>query len=139
MCCLPRTDFNELITWVRRDNNVVADIGSKRARLQGPYCELEDIHLEPYIFGVWDGAYGDDIAGCAAAVYTSKHGPCGQVDESMCTVLRIGIRCSARSAPQAEAITLLLLTRSITNLLNGNDLVDVFQTAPASTWMSILF
>ena len=138
MRSLPRTDFEEFITWVRRSNNVVADMGSKRARLHGPYCELERTHLEPYIVGVWDGAYGDGIAGCAAAVYTSKAAPCGQISDSMCTVLQVGIRCSARSAQQAEAIALLLLTRSITSLLNGNDLVEVFQTAPADTWMNIL-
>ena len=62
---LPRTDFDEFITWVRRSNNVIADIGSKRARLHGPYCELERTCLDPYVVGVWDGAYGDGAAGCA--------------------------------------------------------------------------
>ena len=126
---LPKTDWHEYVTWVPRCNNVIADIGSKRARLQGPYCKLYSNKLDAYVVGVWDGAFGAEEAGCAAAVYTSQCAPGGQIDSTMCKVLEIGIRCSAWSAQQAEAVALLLLTRSVSDLLLGRKLVNIFQIA----------
>ena len=78
------------------------------------------------------------LRGFAAAIFTSKQAPRGQVDSEMREVLKIGIRCSAWSAQQAEAVALILLTRSISDLLQGHDLIDVFHTAPAEAWMRSL-
>ena len=94
--------------------------------------------MDAYVVGVWDGAFGEEEAGCAAAVYTSQCAPGGQIDSIMYKVLEIGIRCSAWSAQQAEAVALLLLTKSVSDLLQGRQLVNVFQTVPAETWIRLL-
>ena len=108
------------IRWTPRNNNEIADALSKQALRNGSFAEsVSDVNSACYLFGVWDGAFDDGIAGSAFCIFASRAPPGGQVHECMQTIFKAGVRCNARSAQQSEILALMLLVQCLDAIILG--------------------